>query len=299
MIVNRESDNQLSATKKDGKKINTSIFTTIDLDCHEQNLVTILSMKQVFLSKTAKVFYAIALLLIIGYIGYQPIYYYKQQFDTTQFSNTPGDWGTFGDYIGGLLNPYISLLTLIVTAIIAYMLYSYEKARDTDDKHETDVKSFMELYQFFISPDFREVRVIAWYVLKNTVQHEKYKKFLLRENYVSRYIDRMPRPKVYEEFKDILYIEDHPHLKAPEEEKAFLRQESLDRDKVNVLVNFFQLLSFKNVPQDYYEICDFYYDTWRPVLYWYGQELENAYKMLEENQKYNNPPTLLNALKKT
>jgi len=31
-------------------------------------------------------------------------------------SNNPTDWGTFGDYLGGVLNPFFGLLTLISTS---------------------------------------------------------------------------------------------------------------------------------------------------------------------------------------
>lgn len=227
-----------------------------------------------------------------------PIFFYLYKFGSFTFSEDKAEWGTFGDYVGGILNPLISILTLGVTVYIAYSINEYEMRRDREMKYEVDVKSYMELYQFFITPEFRETRVIAWYVLKKAIENPTYRDFIVKENYVSRYIDRMPRDKVYNTFKDFLYIADHPLDAQPVDKKDFLKQEALGRNKVDVLINFFQFVAIKNVPVYYYQICDFYYDTWRPVLYWYANQLEIEFNKFENNQKYNNPPTLRAALAK-
>lgn len=236
--------------------------------------------------------------LLVLYLCYQPISYYRENFDKKHFSQLQGDWGTFGDFLGGVLNPFISLLTLGVTGYIAYILNKYERERDQESKRESDIKSFMELYQFFISENFREVRTVAWYMLKKAIYNQGYMDFLVGEHYVSRYVNRLDRSDVYASFHILLYQEDHPLFASPSDEKAFLRQEALDRNKVDVLVNFFQLLSYKDVPYEYFKVCDFYYDTWRPVLYYYAGQLQKGYNNLETNMQYNNPPSLIESLKK-
>lgn len=248
--------------------------------------------------KTKHIVLIAILILVIILLGYLPIYLYRDQFDSSARSNLQADWGTFGDYIGGLLNPFISLLTLLVTSYIAYILFTYESRRDAQSKEEGDVKSFMELYQFYMGIEFRAVRTMAWDILKKAIANDKYRDFIVKENYVSRYIGRQPRADVYSEFKGIFYQKDHLIYSQEDNESAFLKQEAFDRNNVDILINFFQLLSFKNVPENYYKICDFYYDTWRPVLYWYATQLENAYILQEENKRFNNPPNLLEALKK-
>lgn len=248
--------------------------------------------------KTRHIVVIIILILVIIMLGYLPIQLYRDQFDPAVRSNVQAEWGTFGDFIGGVLNPFISLLTLIATSCIAYILFNYESKRDAKTKEEGDVKAFMELYQFFMGTEFRVVRTIAWDILKKAIANDKYRDFIVKENYVSRYIGRQPRADVYLEFKGIFYQKDHAIYSQVNNESAFLKQEAFDRNNVDILINFFQLLSFKNVPENYYKICDFYYDTWRPVLYWYATELESAYVLLEENKKFNNPPNLLEALKK-
>jgi hypothetical protein len=52
-----------------------------------------------------------------------PVYYYVTTFKNTGLSRYPADWGVFGDYFGGILNPIVSLLTLFATGYIAYIVY--------------------------------------------------------------------------------------------------------------------------------------------------------------------------------
>lgn len=39
---------------------------------------------------------------------------YAFQFWEAPISNDPGNWGTFGDYVGGALNPILSLITIVL-----------------------------------------------------------------------------------------------------------------------------------------------------------------------------------------
>lgn len=76
----------------------------------------------------------IALLAILA-----PIYYYRRDFHELPRSSDPADWGTFGDFFGGILNPLISLLTLIITIIIAVRISKIEK-RNHDEAVHSPVK---------------------------------------------------------------------------------------------------------------------------------------------------------------
>ena len=89
------------------------------------------------------------------------IYKYIKKFDPTVLSESKAGWEAFGDSVGGVINPYISLLTLIATTYIAYTFYIYGSKRDEQNKDESNVKSFIELYQFFISNQLREARATA------------------------------------------------------------------------------------------------------------------------------------------
>lgn len=71
-------------------------------------------------------------LLLVGIAV--PIYKYWENFRHAERSTDPADWGTFGDYFGGILNPFISLLTLSVTIFIAYYLKKADEKRSEREK---------------------------------------------------------------------------------------------------------------------------------------------------------------------
>jgi len=52
---------------------------------------------------------------------------YAINFFGTKISSDPGDWGVFGDYVGGLLNPVFSFLNLLLTYYIAQMVNEFSK----------------------------------------------------------------------------------------------------------------------------------------------------------------------------
>jgi hypothetical protein len=49
------------------------------------------------------------------------------QFHDRPFSDDPAHWGQAGDFIGGLLNPIVSLATLVITVYIAFLLKEHEE----------------------------------------------------------------------------------------------------------------------------------------------------------------------------
>lgn len=71
----------------------------------------------------------IAIVLIII-----PLIFYVLNFHDQYFSSESSDWGTFGDYVGGVVNPVIGLLNVIV------LIYLTLKIADIDDKNRIDEK---------------------------------------------------------------------------------------------------------------------------------------------------------------
>jgi uncharacterized membrane protein len=67
--------------------------------------------------------------IIIGFaivtIGVYIVRFYK-----FRFSTDPGDWGVFGDYVGGVLNPLVSFASLLVTYYVAEMVNSFAKGEN-------------------------------------------------------------------------------------------------------------------------------------------------------------------------
>ena len=70
-----------------------------------------------------------------------PIIVYIFRFHSGGFSNNPADWGTFGDYIGGVYSVILSIIAIYVTYII----------REREDKTKEKRKVLTELYKTIIS----------------------------------------------------------------------------------------------------------------------------------------------------
>lgn len=51
-----------------------------------------------------------------------PIVVFVFHFNSQIISNSISDWGSFGDYIGGLINTVVSILSLIILAYITYLI---------------------------------------------------------------------------------------------------------------------------------------------------------------------------------
>lgn len=101
--------------------------------------------------KTRQLIFGATLFVIVAIAA--PIFFYVKDFHSLQRSTNPADWGTFGDYFGGILNPIISLLTLIVTIVIAVNISRIEKRNHEETVHNP-VKPFFVIGDgYFYSSD--------------------------------------------------------------------------------------------------------------------------------------------------
>jgi len=218
---------------------------------------------------------------------------YLKKFASPIFSNDKDQWTQFGNFFAAVLNPYLSALLVITTVYIAWWLNNYEKKRDAALKKEADVKSYLELYQYYTSPEFREKRTIAWQVLVRAIENDKYAEYLVDQAFAGRYDAWPPDEELYGIICPEYYSRGN-HFR-----QAMLYQEREDRHKLDAVVNFFQLLAIKDLPDETFRLCDFYYDFWRPMLYWYAKKLNEKYENQAEHEKslYSNKPRLLEALK--
>jgi hypothetical protein len=218
-------------------------------------------------------------------ISVVPVIIYLLKFGSWTLSDNLSDWNSFSGYLSGFIGPFISFLALLVTVYIAYSLKEYEKRKDKQLKEQDDVKSYLELYQYFTGLEFREKRQVGWNVARKGIENKEYADFIVKEAFVCRYSDRTSRTEVFNKYK-ALYQEEMT------DKKKFLHKESEDRHKLDAVVNFFQLLAIKDVPTENYKVCDFYYDSWRPILCWYAKKLEEGYAKYDINKQFSNPPNL-------
>lgn len=104
------------------------------------------------MSKQTKLIIWIGSLIAIITIA-APIYFYVKDFHSLPRSKNPTDWASFGDYLGGLLGPIISFLTLIVTIAIAIKVSTIEQRNHEETVHNP-VKPFFVIGDgYFYSSD--------------------------------------------------------------------------------------------------------------------------------------------------
>jgi hypothetical protein len=189
----------------------------------------------------------------------------------------------------------IQILMLLVVVYIAFTVNQHQKAatqyrkkKDRQSKEQDDIRSYLELYQYFTGLEFREKRRIGWNVIMRAIQNPEYAQYLVNEQYIVRYTKRMPRGEVFEKFRGI-----YPDTQF-QGKNDFLLKESEDRHKLDAVVSFYSLLAISDLPKASYNISDFYYDGWRPLLCWYAKKLEEGYYSTEhtENRQYSNKPDL-------
>ncbi len=82
---------------------------------------------------------------------------YIIRFISTGWSSDPADWGVFGDYLGGVLNPIISFITLLVTVRIAILLHKIEKANHKEGVHSQVKPVFIIEGRDFYSADISAI----------------------------------------------------------------------------------------------------------------------------------------------
>ncbi len=92
-------------------------------------------------------------ILILGTFIAAPIGFYLWTFAGNELSSNPSNWGVLGDYFGGILNPIISLASLIVLGYLTYLVNEQSSRKNTNlfiyqkkmDAYEELTKPFREI----------------------------------------------------------------------------------------------------------------------------------------------------------
>ncbi|HHR6046647.1 TPA: hypothetical protein ACS70H_003610 [Providencia alcalifaciens] len=81
------------------------------------------------------IFFACCLVIIVGS--------YIFNFNNSSISNDPSDWGVLGDYFGGVLNPLISLVTLLflIKTYLSQRKELYQSGEAADEQRQISQKT--------------------------------------------------------------------------------------------------------------------------------------------------------------
>jgi hypothetical protein len=86
-------------------------------------------------------------LLLVGMAIATPLFIYYSRFGAGNISQSPERWGQFGDYVGGVLNPIISLINL-------YLLYSIFNHETSENQNAIDQEKLrhQEVLRYSVIP---------------------------------------------------------------------------------------------------------------------------------------------------
>lgn len=82
--------------------------------------------------KNFKTYLIIAISITVLFILI-PFLFYIYNFWENEISNSSSDWGTFGDYFGGLLNPIIGIANIAILIIISYQIAGWDNKRHKNE----------------------------------------------------------------------------------------------------------------------------------------------------------------------
>lgn len=104
-------------------------------------------------STTLRIVILLIILVLISYFAQFGIAVPLVESNEIRFSNDSGDWGTFGDYVGGLLNPSIAFIALYwLTSSIKTQIKELTETREQFEKisqnqlEQTSLQNFESLF---------------------------------------------------------------------------------------------------------------------------------------------------------
>lgn len=106
------------------------------------------------------------------------------------FSNSKSDWGTFGDYVGGVLNPILSFISIIMLINSINLQREANNSLIVDSKRQSKLeekRSFEVSFYNLIEAEREEFKQLELVLPYGTFKSVKAVTEL--ENYISNYID--------------------------------------------------------------------------------------------------------------
>lgn len=94
------------------------------------------------------------LAIIVGLLTALILGSYILNFGKYNLSDDPNDWGTFGDYVGGLLNPLLSIVNILITYYIARIVSKFSE-KESDKQEQAQLRVIKSQMRFEAWKDFK------------------------------------------------------------------------------------------------------------------------------------------------
>ncbi|MCU0491592.1 MAG: hypothetical protein MUD01_08390 [Chloroflexaceae bacterium] len=140
------------------------------------------------------------------------------------------------------------------------------------------------LYQQFNQDDFIKVRLEAWQVLTQCIKHKDYCDFVIHSLFASG--------KWSQKRTDALSQKIHTFYPQNEDSdlEDAIKADTKARHSLGNVMNFYNMLSLRKAPKAVFERCEFYYDWWRPLLWWFSDAIFEVYNGDPDIQAYCREP---------
>ncbi len=194
-------------------------------------------------------------------------------------SKVHSDWAQFGDYVGGVIGPIVVMYTAIFL-VISLCLAVKENINGRLARQENAVIS---LFQTYISDTFYEKRRHAWMAMTLALYDPEYCKYLVNHFFPIK-CDDAPQRKTLNRLKACIDKEDSldKYNKTEFGKDLYKELKVIDhkiRHCFDDILNFYNILASyipdeedspkeKEMMNAIIKKCDFFYEWYRPFLWW-------------------------------
>jgi len=139
---------------------------------------------------------AIAIIAITWFVYFAYFNHWDDMWDIFEprkwsgFSDSKGDWGTFGDYVGGVLNPILSFISIVMLINSINLQREANNSLIEDSKRQSkleDKRSFEVSFYNLIEAEREEFKELELILPNGTFKSVKAVNEL--ENYITNYIE--------------------------------------------------------------------------------------------------------------
>jgi hypothetical protein len=248
------------------------------------------------LMKFAIVFVVLGFLTLILAVF---LFIHEQAFDTSQTINST-KFGEFGSFVSGAVGIMWSLVGIIlfyVTLTLQRKELSLQRKELTLTRKElkktaeanrqiaedTKANAIVDLYQTYTTDYFFNLSKAAWRVLMRCMSNKEYSDYVVSTFFVSEYSSTLS-----DDIKETIYAAFASEMLSDDESEKLriLQIDNEERHRLDDFINFYSVLALRNAPKEIFEKCDFFYDWWRPLLWWISDKRKAAYAKDLEKQKY-------------
>lgn len=230
-------------------------------------------------------------------------------FHKETLSNEKIDASKFGDF-GSFISGAVGVLWTLVSSILFYVALRLQRKELSLQRKELELtrkelkttseanqsiaednkaKAILDLYQAYITKEFREKRQRAWNVLRMCITNKDYSDYVIM-HFFPVFVKEKSNREITGDlivFYKKMMKKRFPLLEIDTDDKA-KQEDREDRHSLDDFSNFFNLLALRKSDREIetFKSCEFFYDHWRPLLWFMCDQREKYFSQNEIVKKY-------------